>query len=149
MMPIMEEGREAKNGGRSRLDSGEPLQPGEAQVARGVMGAASAVSETGVAGRGEEVIDEVIVLRRDALHDMMLIGPDVMVDSKKDTTTSRGTIRGRPLVDSASSSGPHWPREETGSIVVLALPPRRAEWPTEIRRLERRLPTDQEARELI
>ena len=149
MMPIMEKGREAKNGGRRRLDPDEPLQPGEAQVARGVMGAASVVNETGVVGRGEEVIDEVIVLRRDALHDMMLIGPDVMVDSKKDTTTSRGTIRGRPLVDSASSSGPHWPREETGSIVVLALLPRRTRWPTEVRQLEKRQPTDPEARGLI
>ena len=113
------------------------------------MGAASAANGTGVVGRGEEVIDEVIVLRRDALHDMMPIGPDAMVDLKKDMTRSRGTIRGRPLVDLARSSGPHWPREETGSTVVLALLPRRTEWPTEIRRLERRPPTDQGARELI
>ena len=149
MMPIMEEGREAKNGCRRRLDPDEPLQPGEAQVARGVMGAASAVSETGVAGRGEEVIDEVIVLRRDTLNDVTLIGPDVMVDSRKGTMTSRGMIRGRSLVDSARSSGPHWPREETGSIVVLALLPRRTRWPTEIHQLEKRQPTDLEARELI
>ena len=125
MMPTMEKGREVKIGGRRRTDPGEPLLPGEAQVARGTTGAVSVVNETGVVGRGEEVIDEVIVLRRDALHGMMLIGPDVMVDSKKGTTTSRGMIRGRSLVDSARSSGPHWPREETGSIVVLALLPRR------------------------
>ena len=149
MMPTTEKGREVKIGGRRRTDPGEPLHLGEARVGRGTTGAVSVVNETGVVGRGEEVIDEVIVLRRDALHDMMLIGPDVMVDSKKDTTTSRGTIRGRPLVDSARSSGPHWPRGETGPTVVLALLPRRTEWPTEIRRLERRPPTDQGARELI
>ena len=124
-MPIMEKGREVKIGGRRRMDPGELLLPGEAQAARGMMGAASVVNETGVVGRGEEVIDEVIVLRRDTLHDVTLIGPDVMEDSRKGTTTSRGTIRGRSHVDSARFSGPHWPREETGSIVVLARLPRR------------------------
>ena len=131
------------------MDPGEPLLPGEAQVARGTTGAVSVVNETGAVVREEEVIDEVIVLRRDTLHDVTLIGPDVMVDSKKGTTTSRGMIRGRPLVDSARSSGPHWPREETGSIVVLALLPRRTRCPMEVRRLERRQPTDQEAQRLI
>ena len=125
MMPIMEKGREVKIGGRRRMDPGEPLLPGEAQVARGTTGAVSVVNETGVVGRGEEMIDEVIVLRRDTLHDVTLIGPDVMVDLKKDMTRSRGTIRGRSHVDSARSSGPHWPREGMGSIVVLALLPRR------------------------
>ena len=106
----------------------------------------SAVSVMGAAGREEEAIVEAIVLRTDVLPDTMPIGPDVMVDLKKDMTRSRGTIRGRPLADLARSSGPHWPREEMGSTVVLALLPRRTEWPTEIRRLERRQPTDQEAR---
>ena len=138
-------GREAKIGGHSRT-----AREG-AQAGQEMMGVAIVVSEggTGVAIRKEEVIDEAIVLRRDTPHDVTLTGPDVMVDSKKGTTTSRGMIRGRSLVDSARSSGPHWPREETGSTVVLALLPRRTEWPTEIRRLERRPPTDQEARELI
>ena len=113
------------------------------------MGAASAVSETGVTGQGEEAIVEVIVLRRDVLPDTMPIGPDVMVDLKKDMTKSSGTILGRPLAGSARFSGPHWPREGMGSIVVLALLPRRTRWPTEIHQLEKRQPTDLEARELI
>ena len=125
MIPIMERGHGVKIGGRRRMDPGEPLLPGEAQVARGTTGAVSVVTETGAVVREEEVIDEVIVLRRDTLNDVTLIGPDVMVDSRKGTTTSRGTIRGRSHVDSARFSGPHWPREETGSIVVLALLPRR------------------------
>ena len=148
-MPIMEEGREAKIGGRSRQDPGEPLQPGEARVARGAMGAASAVSEMGAAGQEEEAIVEVIVLRRDVLPDTMPIGPDVMVDLKKDMTKTSGTILGRPLAVSVRFGGPHWPQEGTGLIVVPALLPRRTECPTEIRRLERRPPTDQGAQELI
>ena len=113
------------------------------------MGAVSAVSEMGAAGQEEEAIVEAIVLRRDVLPDTMPIGPDVMVDLKKDMTRSSGTILGRPLAGSARFSGPHWPREGMGSIVVLALLPRRTECPTEIRRLERRPPTDQGAQELI
>ena len=148
-MPITEEVHEAKIGGRSRQDPGEPRQPGEARLARGAMGAASAVTVMGAAGQEEEAIVEAIVLRRDVLPDTMPIGPDVMVDLKKDMTRSSGTIRGRPLAGSARSSGPHWPREGMGSIVVLALLPRRTECPTEIRRLERRPPTDQGAQELI
>ena len=149
MIPIMEKGREAKTVGHRRTDPEGPLHPGEARVARGAMGAASAVSEMGVAGQGEEAIVEVIVLRRDVLPDTMPIGPDVMVDLKKDMTKSSGTILGRPLACSARFSGPHWPREGMGSIVVPALLPRRTECPTEIRRLERRPPTDQGAQELI
>ena len=91
----MEKGREVKIGGRRRMDPGEPLLPGEAQVARGTTAAVSVVNETGAVVREEEVIDEVIVLRRDTLHDATLIGPDVMVDSRRGATTSRGTIHGR------------------------------------------------------
>ena len=123
-MPITEEVHEAKIGGRSRQDPGEPRQPGEARLARGAMGAASAVSEMGAAGQEEEAIVEAIVLRRDVLPDTMPIGPDVMVDLKKDMTKSSGTILGRPLAGSVRFSGPHWPQEGMGLIVVLALLPR-------------------------
>ena len=107
------------------MDPGELLLPGGAQVARGMTGVVSVATETEAVAREEEAIDEVIVLTRGPLNDVTLIGPDVMVDSRKGTMTSRGMIRGRSLVDSARSSGPHWPREETGSIVVLARLPRR------------------------
>ena len=125
MMPIIERGHGVKIGGRRRMDPGELLQPGEAQVTRGTTGVVSVATEMEAVAREEEAIDEVIVLREDPLNDVKLIGPDVMVDSRKGTTTSRGTIRGRSHVDSARFSGPHWPREETGSIVVLARLPRR------------------------
>ena len=107
------------------MDPGELLLQGEAQVARGTTGVVSVATETGAVVREEEAIDEVIVLTKDPLSDVTPIGPDVTEDSRKGTTTSRGTIRGRSHVDSARFSGPHWPREETGSIVVLALLPRR------------------------
>ena len=120
-MPIMEKGREVKIGGRRRMDPGELLLPGGAQVARGMTGVVSVATETEAVAREEEVIDEVTVLTRGPLNDVTPIEPDVMVDSRRGATTSRGTIRGRSHADSARSSGPHWPREETGSIVVLAL----------------------------
>ena len=107
------------------MDPGELLLPGEAQAARGMTGVVSVATETEAVAREEEVIDEVTVLTRGPLNDVTLIEPDVMVDSRRGTTTSRGTIRGRSHADSARSSGPHWPREETGSIVVLALLPHR------------------------
>ena len=140
---------EAKIGGRSRLDPDEPRQPEGARLDRGVMGAVSAVSVMGAAGREEEAIVEAIVLRTDVLPDTMPIGPDVMVDLKKDMTKTSGTIRGRPLAVSVRFGGPHWPQAGTGLIVVPGLLPRRTECPTEIRRLERRPPTDQGAQELI
>ena len=148
-MPIMEEGREAKIGGRSRQDPGEPRQPGEARLARGAMGAASAVTVMGAAGQEEEAIVEAIVLRRDVLPVTMPIGPDVMVDLKKDMTKSSGTILGRPLAVSVRFGGPHWPPAGTGSIVVLGLPPPRVECPMGIRQAEGIPLTDLPAQGLI
>ena len=55
------------------------------------MGAVALIEET----IDEEVIDEETVLRGDPLNDAIVIEPDVMVDSRRGATTSRGTIRGR------------------------------------------------------
>ena len=121
----MEKGREVRIGGRRRQDPGELLRPGEVQVTRGATGVVNVATEMEAVVREKGAIDEVIVLKEDPLNDVKLIGIDVMVDLRKVTTTSRGTTRGRSHVDSARFSGPHWPREETGSIVVLARPPRR------------------------
>ena len=124
-MPIMEKGREVKIGGRRRTDPGELLLPGGAQVARGMTGVVSVATETEAVAREEEVIDEVTVLTRGPLNDVTLIEPDVMVDSRRGMTTSRGTIRGRSHADSAHSSGPHGPQEKTGSIAARDLLPLR------------------------
>ena len=104
---------------------GELLLRGGAPVGQGMTGVVSVATETEAVAQGKEVIDEVTVLTGGPLNDVPLIKADAMVDLKRGATTSRGMIRGRPLVDSARSSGPHWPREETGSTVVLALLPRR------------------------
>ena len=121
----MEKGREVRIGGRRRLDPGELLRPGEVQVTRGATGVVNVATEMEAVVREKGAIDEVTVLKEDPLIVVKLIGIDVMVDLRKVTTTCRGTTRGRSHVDSARFSGPHWPREETGSIVVLALLPRR------------------------
>ena len=109
----------------------------------------SAVGVMGAAGREEEAIVEATVLRTDVLPGMMPIGPDDMADLKKDMTKTSGTIRGRPLAVSVRFGGPHWPQAGTGLIVVPGLLPRRTECPTEIRRPERRPPTDLGAQGLI
>ena len=124
-MPIMEKGREVKTGGRRRMDPGELLLPGGAQVGQGMTGVVSVATETEAVAREEEVIDEVTVLTRGPLNDVTPIEPDVMVDSRRGATTSRGTIRGRSHADSAHSSGPHWPQEKTGSIAARDLLPLR------------------------
>ena len=110
MIPTMEEGREAKIGGRSRLVREGLLLQGEARAGQGTT------DETGVVTRREEVIDEVTVLNVDSLNDAMLVEIDVTADLRRGATTSRGTIRGRPRVGLGRSSGPHWPQERTGSI---------------------------------
>ena len=125
MMPTTEKGREVKIGGRRRTDPGELLLPGGAQVGQGMTGVVSVTTEAEAVAREEEVIDEVTVLTRGPLNDVTPIEPDVMVDSRRGATTSRGTIRGRSHADSARSSGPHWPREETGSIAARDLLPLR------------------------
>ena len=48
--------------------------------------------------------------------DAKVIDLDATVDLMRAAMTNRGTIRGRPLVGWARSSGPHWPQEKTGSI---------------------------------
>ena len=125
MMPIMEKGREVRIGGRRRMVPGELLLQGGAPVGQGMTGVVSVATETEAVAQGEEVIDEVTVLTRGPLNDVTPIEPDVMVDSRRGATTSRGTIRGRSHADSAHSSGPHWPREETGSIAARDLLPLR------------------------
>ena len=104
---------------------GELLLQGGALVGQGTKGVVSVASEMEAAARDEEVIDEATVLTGGPLNDVPLIKADAMVDLKRGATTSRGMIRGRPHADSAHSSGPHWPREEMGSIAVRDLLPLR------------------------
>ena len=89
------------------------------------MGAVSVATETEAAALGEEMIDEETVLKGEPLTDVTMIEPDVMVDSRRGATTSRGAIRGRPRAVSAHFSGPHWPREGTESTGPRDLPRRR------------------------
>ena len=123
--PTMEGIDEAKIGGRRRMVPGELLLQGGAPVGQGTTGVVSVASETEAVARGEEVIDEVTVLTGGPLNDVPPIQADVMVDSRRGATTSRGMIRGRPHADSAHSSGPHWPRGEMGSIADRDLLPLR------------------------
>ena len=125
MIPIMGEGSEVKIGGSRRMVPGELLLQGGAPVGQGTMGVVSVATETEAVAQGEEVIDEVTVLTGGPLNDVPPINADVMVDSRRGATTSRGTIRGRPHADSAHSSGPHWPQEKTGSIAARDLLPLR------------------------
>ena len=97
MIPIMGEDSEAKIGGSRRTVPGELLLQGGALVGQGTKGVVSAESEMEAAARDEEVIDEATVLTGDPLNDVPLIKADAMVDLKRGTTT-RGMIRGRPLV---------------------------------------------------
>ena len=125
MISIMGGGRGVKIGGRRRLVPGE-LRPREgAPVGQGMTGAVSVATETEAVALDEEMIDEETVLIGGPLSDMTLIGTDVMVDSRRGATTSRGTIRGRPHAGSAHSSGPHWPQEKTGSTAARDLLPLR------------------------
>ena len=113
MTPTMKGGSEAKIGGHSRTGR-EGVQAG-----REMMGVAIVVSVggTGVVIRREEAIDEVTVLNVDPLNDVTPVRIDVMADSRRDVTTSRGMIPGKPRADSGHFSGPHWPPEKTGSTV--------------------------------
>ena len=120
-----EEIDEARIGGSRRMVPGELLLQEGAPVGQGMMGVESVATETEAVAQGEEVIDEVTVLTGGPLSDVTPIETDVMVDSRRGATTSRGTIRGRSHADSARSSGPHWPREETGSIAARDLLPLR------------------------
>ena len=117
MMQIMGEGSEVKIGGSRRMVPGELLLQGGALVGQGTKEAVSVASEMEAAARDEEVIDEVTVLTGGPLNDVPLIKADAMVDLKRGTTT-RGMIRGRLHADLGHFSGPHWPREETGSTAV-------------------------------
>ena len=121
MMLTMEEIDEARIGGSRRMVPGELLVQGGAPVGQGMTGVASVATETGAVAQGEEVIDEVTVLTGGPLNDVPPIKADVMVDSRRGATTSRGTIRGRSHADSAHSSGPQWPQEKTGSIAACNL----------------------------
>ena len=60
-------------------------------------------------------IDEETALRGGPLSGAKVIDLDATVDLMRVAMTNRGTIRGRPLVGWARSSGPHWPQERTGS----------------------------------
>ena len=105
---------------------GELLLQEGAPVGQGMTGVVSVATETEAVALDEEMIDEETVLIGDPLSDVTLIGTaDVMVDSRRGVTTSRGTIRGRSHAGSAHSSGPHWPQERTGSIEARDLLPHR------------------------
>ena len=126
MTPIMGERREVKTEGHRRRILGELLLQEGAPVGQGMKGVGSVATETEAVALDEEMIDEETVLIGDPLSDVTLIGTaDVMVDSKRGATTSRGTIRGRFHAGSAHSSGPHWPQGRTGSIEARDLLPHR------------------------
>ena len=90
-----------------------------------MTGVVSVATETEAVAQEEGAIDEVTVLTGGPLNDVTLIETDVMVDSRRGATTSRGTIRGRSHAGSAHSSGPHWPQEKTGSTAARDLLPLR------------------------
>ena len=117
MTSIMGGGREAKIVGHRRLVREGLLLQGEARAGQGTMGLVS-TDETGVVTRRKEAIDEVTVLNGDPLNDVTPVRTDVMADSRRGATKSRGTIRGRPRAGLAHSSGPHWPQEKTGSTAA-------------------------------
>ena len=112
MTPTTREGSEAKIGGPSRT-----VREG-AQADQEMMGVVTVVSidATGVVIRRKEMTDEVAVLNADPLRGVTMVEIDVTADLRKGATTSRETVPGKPRADLDRSSGPHWPRERTGSI---------------------------------
>ena len=89
--------------------------------ARVVREAKTVANEVGVVIQEEGrigKIDEETALRGGPLSGVRAIDLDATVDLMRVARTNRGTIRGRPLVGWARSSGPHWPRERTGSSGV-------------------------------
>ena len=66
-------------------------------------------------------IDEETALRGGPLSGAKVIDLGATVGLMRVVMTSRGMIRGRPLVGWARSSGPHWPQERTGSNEALDL----------------------------
>ena len=113
MTPIMEGIDEPKIGGRRRMIPGGRLLQGEGLVARGMIEAVTVASEMAAVARGEEAIVGMTVGTGDLLNDVVVIKVGAMVDLRKGMMI-RGMIRGRPLGDSAHSSGPHWPQDEMG-----------------------------------
>ena len=98
---------EGKTVDRRRLVREEtPIGQEEAEVE-----AEAEVQEIGRIGK----IDEETVLRGRPLGGARATDLGATVGSMRVTRTNRGTIRGRPLVGWARSSGPHWPQGETGS----------------------------------
>ena len=121
MITIMGRAREARTGGRRRQVRGDPLRQVGAPVGQGTTGVASVTNETEAVNPGEGVIDEETAQIGDSLNGAMAIGPDATVDWMKDAKTSRGTVHGKLPGGWARSSGPHWPRERTGSNEALDL----------------------------
>ena len=109
---------EGKTGDRRRLvREGTLIGQEVAEAGNPVNEAEAEVQEEGRIGKN----DEEIVLRGRPLDGARVTDLDAMVGLMKVTRTNRGTIRGRPLVGWARSSGPHWPRERTGSNEALDL----------------------------
>ena len=79
--------------------------------------AEAGIQEEGRIGKN----DEEIALREGPLSGARVTDLGAMAGSMRVTRTSRGTIRGRPLVGGARSSGPHWPQEKTESNGALDL----------------------------
>ena len=95
--------------------------------ARVVLEAKTVASEVEVVIQEEGRIgrtDEETALRGGPLSGVRVIDLDATVELMRVAMTNRGTIRGRPLVGWARSSGPHWPQEGTGSNEVRDLLPR-------------------------
>ena len=108
---IMDDLLEGKTVDRRRLVREEtPIGQEEAEVE-----AEAEVQEEGRIGK----IDEETVLRGRPLGGARVTDLGATVGSMRVTRTNRGTIRGRPLVGWARSSGPHWPQEKTESNGAL------------------------------
>ena len=109
---------EGKTGGRRRLvREGALIGQEVAEAGNPVNEAEAGIQEEGRIGKN----DEEIALREGPLSGARVTDLGAMAGSMRVTRTSRGMIRGRPLVGWARSSGPHWPRERTGSNEALDL----------------------------
>ena len=109
---------EGKTGDRRRLvREGTLIGQEVAEAGNPVNEAEAEVQEEGRIGKN----DEEIALREGPLSGARVTDLGAMAGSMRVTRTSRGMIRGRPLVGWARSSGPHWPQEKTESNGALDL----------------------------
>ena len=109
---------EGKTGDRRRLvREGALIGREVAEAGNPVNEAEAGIQEEGRIGKN----DEETALREGPLSGARVIDLDAMAGSMRVARTSRGTIRGRPLVGWARSSGPLWPQEKTESNGALDL----------------------------